>query len=147
MPSKALLRPAEAIAETRRIPGAREALTGELDIAAVLARRNEIVHDLDDAEQLPWLETRGVTIIRGRGALVADRAVEVEGRRLGARRAVVLATGSEPAVPPIPGLGEVKPWTNREATTATVVPERLIVLGGGVVGVELARRGQRSVPT
>ena len=139
MPSKALLRPGEAIAEARRIPGAREAVTGELDVEAVLLRRDEVVHDLDDSMQVPWLEQRGVTLLRGHARLAGERQVDVDGRTLVANRAVVLATGSEAALPPIPGLAESKPWSNREATTAKRVPERLIVLGGGVVGVELGQ--------
>jgi pyruvate/2-oxoglutarate dehydrogenase complex dihydrolipoamide dehydrogenase (E3) component len=139
MPSKALLRPAEAIAEARRIPGAREAVTGELDVEAVLRRRDEVIHDLDDAVQIPWLEERGVAVVRGHGRVAGERRVEVGERTLAATRAVVLATGSEAALPPIPGLAESRPWSNREATTSNHVPERLIVLGGGVVGVELAQ--------
>jgi dihydrolipoamide dehydrogenase len=139
MPSKALLRPAEAIAEARRIPGAREAVTGDLDVGAVLRRRDEVVHDLDDSGQLPWLETRGVTVLRGHARLAGERLVELDGRELEARQAVVIATGSEAALPPIPGLAEAHSWTNREATTSKRVPERLIVLGGGVVGVELGQ--------
>jgi len=139
MPSKALLRPAEAIAEARRIPGAREAVTGDLDVQEVLRRRDEVVHDLDDSVQLPWLETRGVTIVRGRGRLDGERCVDVDGRVLQARRAVVVATGSSAALPPIPGLAEARPWTNIEATTSKQVPGSLVVLGGGVVGVELAQ--------
>ena len=139
MPSKALLRPAEALDEARRIPGAAEAATGELDVEAVLRRRDEVVHDLDDSVQLPWLEERGVTVVRGRGRLTGERTVDVAGRELRASRAVVLATGSAAAMPPIPGLAESRPWTNIEATTSKRVPERLIVLGGGVVGVELGQ--------
>ncbi|MEX2255194.1 MAG: NAD(P)/FAD-dependent oxidoreductase [Acidimicrobiia bacterium] len=138
MPSKALLRPAEVLAEAGRIPGAREAV-GTVDVAAVLARRDEVIHDLDDSVQVPWLETRHVTVVRGRAKLVGERVVDVDGRRLTARKAVVVATGSEAAVPPIPGLAEARPWTNREATTAGEVPRRLLVLGGGVIGVELAQ--------
>src|SRR6516164_8015 len=82
MPSKALLRPAEAVAEARRIPGAREAVTGELDVEAVLRRRDEVVHDLDDAVQIPWLEGRGVTVVRGHGRLAGERTVAVAGRML-----------------------------------------------------------------
>jgi dihydrolipoamide dehydrogenase len=137
MPSKALLRPAEALAEALRLPGAREAVTGELDVEAVLRRRDEVVHDLDDSAQLPWLEQRGVTVVRGRGEIVGERAVAVNGRTLRAARAVVLATGSRPLLPPIPGLRESEPWTNQQGTTSKQVPRRLIVLGGGVVGVEL----------
>jgi pyruvate/2-oxoglutarate dehydrogenase complex dihydrolipoamide dehydrogenase (E3) component len=139
MPSKALLRPAEALDETRRIPGAREAVTGPLDAEAVLRRRDEVIDDLDDSHQLPWLEQRGVSVVRGRGRIAGERRVEVGGRTLTATRAVVVATGSEPAIPPIPGLAEANPWTNREATTAKQVPGRLTVLGGGVAGVELGQ--------
>jgi dihydrolipoamide dehydrogenase len=139
MPSKALLRPAEAIAEARRIPGAAEAVTGELDVAAALARRDQVIHDLDDTGMLPWLETRGATIVRGAARIAGERRVDVDGRQLEARRAVVVATGSEAAMPPIPGLAEANPWTNREATTSHEAPGRLIVLGGGVVGVELGQ--------
>src|SRR5438309_5102278 len=111
MPSKALLRPAEALAEARRIPGAREAATAKLDAQAVLRRRDEVVHDLDDSGQLPWLEERGVTLVRGHGRLAGERRVDVEGRTFTAARAVVVATGSDPAMPPIPGLAEAHPWT------------------------------------
>jgi dihydrolipoamide dehydrogenase len=139
MPSKALLRPSEALDEARRVPGAAEAATGELDVEAALRRRDEVVHGLDDASQLPWLEERKVTVLRGRAMLTGERAVEVDGTVHTARRAVVVATGSEPAVPPIPGLAEAHGWTNREATTSQHVPERLLILGGGVVGAELGQ--------
>jgi pyruvate/2-oxoglutarate dehydrogenase complex dihydrolipoamide dehydrogenase (E3) component len=139
MPSKALLRPGELLAEVRRIPGVREAVTGELDVDAVLGRRDEIVHDLLDSSMEPWLADRGVTIVRERGRLDGERRVRAGEDTLLARRAVVVATGSDPLVPPIDGLREAKPWTNREATTAERVPARLVVLGGGVVGVELAQ--------
>ena len=139
MPSKALLRPAELLAEAARVPGVREAVTGTLDADAVLRRRDEIVHELDDATQLPWLEERGITLVRGHGRLAGERVVRVGEQTLRARRAVVIATGGDAAIPPIPGLAEARPWTNREATTSRVVPPRLLVLGGGVVGVEMAQ--------
>jgi len=139
MPSKALLRPAEALDEARRIPGAREASAGELDVEAVLRRRDEIIHDLDDSVQVPWLEERNVTIVRGHGRLAGERRVRVGDELLVARRAVIVAVGTGPVLPPIPGLAEAAPWTNREATTAKAAPKRLLVLGGGVVGVELAQ--------
>jgi dihydrolipoamide dehydrogenase len=139
MPSKALLRPAEALAEVRRIPGAAEAATGELDVAAVLARRDEVIHDLDDASQVPWLTDRGVTLVRGHGRLAGERRVTVGDETLVARKAVVVATGSSGTLPPLPGLAEARPWTNIEATTAKAVPGRLAVCGGGVVGVEMAQ--------
>jgi pyruvate/2-oxoglutarate dehydrogenase complex dihydrolipoamide dehydrogenase (E3) component len=139
MPSKGLLRPGELLAEVRRIPGVREAVTGELDAAAVLKRRDEIVHDLDDSGMEPWLEKKGVALVRGHGRLDGERRVKAGDELLEARRAVVVCTGSGAIVPPIEGLREAKPWTNREATTAKAVPERLAVLGGGVAGVELAQ--------
>jgi pyruvate/2-oxoglutarate dehydrogenase complex dihydrolipoamide dehydrogenase (E3) component len=139
MPSKALLRPGELLAEVRRIPGVSEAVTGELDVDAVLSRRDEIIHDLDDSSMEPWLVDRGITIVRERGRLDGERRVRAGEDTLLARRAVVVATGSDALVPPIDGLREAKPWTNREATTSKRVPASLVVLGGGVVGVELAQ--------
>jgi len=139
MPSKALLRPGEAVAEARRIPGAREAVTGDLDVAAVLARRDEVIHEEDDSGMLPWLEDRGITLVRERGRFAGPRTIQAGSRTLEARRAVVVATGSRAAVPPIPGLREARPWTNVEATTAGHVPARLLILGGGAVGCEMAQ--------
>jgi pyruvate/2-oxoglutarate dehydrogenase complex dihydrolipoamide dehydrogenase (E3) component len=139
MPSKALLRPAQALAEARRVPGAAEAITGELDVAAALARRTEAVHGLDDSSQLPWLDERGVLLVRGHGHLAGKLVVHVGETILRARRAVVIAVGTAPLVPPIDGLAEAEPWTNREATLTETVPSSLIVIGGGPVGVELAQ--------
>ena len=139
MPSKSLLRPGELLAEVRRIPGVREAVTGDLDARAVLERRDEIIHDLDDSAQVPWLEQRNVAVVRGAGPLDGERRVQVGDDTLVARKAVVVATGSSPLIPPIDGLREAEPWTNREATTAKEVPDRLAILGGGVVGVEMAQ--------
>ena len=139
MPSKGLLRPGELLAEVRRIPGVREAVTGDLDSGAVLRRRDEIIHDLDDSSQVPWLESRNVAIVRGAGRLDGERRVVAGDDTLVARKAVVVATGSSPLIPPIDGLREADPWTNREATTAKEVPGRLAILGGGVVGVEMAQ--------
>jgi pyruvate/2-oxoglutarate dehydrogenase complex dihydrolipoamide dehydrogenase (E3) component len=145
MPSKGLLRPYEALAEVRRIPGAAEAVTGDLDVAAVLARRDEIIHDLDDSVQLPWLEDRGIALVRGRGRYAGDKRVTVElneggSEELEARTAVFLAAGTMPAMPPIPGLDEIDDaWTNREATTAKAIPDSIVILGGGVVGVEMSQ--------
>jgi pyruvate/2-oxoglutarate dehydrogenase complex dihydrolipoamide dehydrogenase (E3) component len=138
MPSKALLRPAQALAEARRVPGAAEALTGSLDVVAALDRRDAIVGHLDDAGQLPWLERRGVELVRGHGRLEGERRVRVGVDLYEARRAVVIAVGSAAALPAIPGLSGAGPWTNRELATTEQVPDRLIVLGGGVVGVEMA---------
>ena len=138
MPSKALLRPGELLAESRRVPGVP--VGDGLDVAAVLARRDEVIHDGDDSSQLPWLEERGVTLVRGRGRLDGERACEwAVDDVLVAGHAVVVATGSGPVWPPLEGLEEARPWSNREATTASSPPESLVVLGGGVVGVELAQ--------
>jgi pyruvate/2-oxoglutarate dehydrogenase complex dihydrolipoamide dehydrogenase (E3) component len=145
MPSKGLLRPYEALAEVRRIPGAAEACPGELDVPAVLARRDEIIHDLDDSVQLPWLEDRGIALVRGRGRYLGDKRVAVELKEGGteeleARKAVFLAAGTTPAMPPIEGLDEIDDaWTNREATTAKQIPDSMVILGGGVVGVEMSQ--------
>jgi pyruvate/2-oxoglutarate dehydrogenase complex dihydrolipoamide dehydrogenase (E3) component len=139
MPSKGLLRPAQALAEARRVAGAAEAITGELDVTAVLARRDQIIHDRDDSSQLPWLEERGITLVRGDAELSGAREVRVAGELLRASRAVVLAPGTTALLPPIPGLREAAPWTNREATTSERIPRSLLIIGGGVVGVEIAQ--------
>jgi dihydrolipoamide dehydrogenase len=138
MPSKALVRPAQALAEARRVPGAAEAAGGELEVAAVLRRRDEVINDLDDSAHLPWLEEHSIELVRGDAMLAGEREVRVGGELLRARRAVVLAPGSGAEMPPIPGLMDAEPWTNREATTAKAIPASLLVLGGGVVGVEMA---------
>jgi pyruvate/2-oxoglutarate dehydrogenase complex dihydrolipoamide dehydrogenase (E3) component len=139
MPSKALLRPAELLAEVDRVPGAHEAVTGRLDPELVLARRDEVIHDLDDSVQLPWIKARGIHLVRGPARLDGERRVRVGDELLQARRAVVIAVGSGASIPPVPGLRELSPWTNREGTTAKRVPARLTILGGGVVGCELAQ--------
>ncbi len=147
MPSKALLRPVELVAGARRLPG----LTAELDPAAVFARRDSFVgrdpdkpFGHDDTGQVEWLDGAGVAFVRGHGRLAGERTVEVttpDGgtRTLTARHAVVLATGTTATVPPVPGLREARPWTSREATNAEAAPRRLLVLGGGVVGCEMAQ--------
>ncbi|HEX7299164.1 MAG TPA: NAD(P)/FAD-dependent oxidoreductase [Solirubrobacteraceae bacterium] len=137
MPSKALLRPGQVLAEAHRVRGAAETSDG-VHVPATLERRDEVIHHLDDSVQVPWLQERGVTLVRGHGRLGGERTVRVGDETLVARRAVVIATGTEPFVPPIPGLREARPWTNREAVTSEEVPESLVVLGGGTVGVEMA---------
>jgi pyruvate/2-oxoglutarate dehydrogenase complex dihydrolipoamide dehydrogenase (E3) component len=136
IPSKALLRPVGVLAEVRRVPGAAEAISGELDTSAVLARRDELIGHLDDSGQVPWLEDRGVTVVRGSARVSGTRQVSVDDEVLSATEAVVIATGSSAAVPP--ALLPAKPWTNREVTTAAHLPERLAIVGGGVVAVEMA---------
>ncbi|GIH28260.1 oxidoreductase [Acrocarpospora phusangensis] len=141
VPSKALLRPMEIVAEAGRLPGLR---TEPIDVQAVLARRDETVSNYDDSGQIRWIESVNGTAVRGRGRVAGPRQVEVVdgegGRRLlTARQAVVLATGSTAAIPPVPGLAEARPWTNRESTGVKDVPERLVVLGGGVVACEMSQ--------
>jgi pyruvate/2-oxoglutarate dehydrogenase complex dihydrolipoamide dehydrogenase (E3) component len=139
MPSKALLRPADVLAEARRLPGVPVTADSELDPQAILDRRDEVIHDLDDSVQLPWLEERGIDLYRGAGRLDGERRVRVGDAVLSAARAVVIATGSRAAMPPIDGLDGVRAWNNRDATTAKRVPASMIVLGGGPVGSELSQ--------
>ena len=148
IPSKTLLRPGDVIAAARRVPGAAEAITGRIDAAAAFAQRDYQVSSYDDSGQLPWLEEKGIELIRGTGRLDGERVVEVAlrdggSRTVTARRAVLLATGTVPLIPPVPGLAEAAPWTNREATGAKEVPKRLLVVGGGSVGVEMAQAFRR----
>jgi pyruvate/2-oxoglutarate dehydrogenase complex dihydrolipoamide dehydrogenase (E3) component len=145
MPSKALLRPFEALAEARRIPGAREAVNGGLDIEAVLRRRDEIIGAPDDTALIPWVESHGITLVRGHARIVGERRVMVGDEELEARKAVVVSVGSRPLVPAFEGLGELEPgrvWTNREATTTHEIPGRMVVVGAGPEGVELAQAFQ-----
>jgi len=137
MPSKALLRPGDLLGEAQRVPGVPAG--DRLDPQAVLDRRDEVVHDLDDSGQLPWLEKRRIELFRGTGQLDGERRLRVGDELLLASRAVVVATGSGAAMPPVDGLDSVGAWNNREATTAKRVPESMIVLGGGPVGCELAQ--------
>jgi len=139
MPSKALLRPADVLAEAQRIPGVPVGEDAELDPAAVLARRDAVIHDEDDSGQLPWLEERGIDLHRGAGRFVGEGRIEVGDATLTASRAVVVATGSGAAMPPIDGLDSVRTWNNRDATTAKKVPASMVVLGGGPVGSELSQ--------
>lgn len=141
MPSKALLRPGDALAAARAVPGADAAVTGRPDVAAVLARRDEVAAHWDDAGQVAWVEGAGLTLVRGHARLTGSRRLVVEGadgtrRTITARRAVVVATGSVAVVPP--ALAGVRAWTSRQATSAQHVPARLAVVGGGVVATEMA---------
>lgn len=144
MPSKALLRSGTALQAARNVPGAAEAVTGQLDAAAVLKRRTRFTSDWNDDGQVEWVRGAGIELVRGTGRLAGVRVVEVTGRdgsatTVTARHAVVLATGSVPSVPPVEGLDSVELWGTREATAAPQVPESLLVLGGGVSGCELAQ--------
>jgi dihydrolipoamide dehydrogenase len=148
IPSKTLLRPGDVLAAARRVPGAAEAVTDRLDASAAFARRDYMTSGWRDEGQARWLESKGITLIRGAGRLAGARAVEVEAadgtiRRLHAARAIVLATGSTAVIPPVPGLADTSPWDNRAATSAKEVPRRLLVLGGGAVGAEMAQAFRR----
>ena len=148
MPSKTLLRPGAVLATARAVPGVREAVTGELSVEAVLARRDWMTSDLHDDGQVEWVASTGAVLVRGHGELVGERRVDVrsssgEVLELEARQAVIVATGSVPAKPPVPGLSEIRSWSNREATSAKQVPASLLVLGGGSVGVEMAQAWHR----
>jgi pyruvate/2-oxoglutarate dehydrogenase complex dihydrolipoamide dehydrogenase (E3) component len=138
MPSKALLRPPEAIAAARLVPGAAEAVTGGIDVARAFWHRDQVTGGQDDSSQAEWLADRDVELVRGRARVAGPGAVAVDGRTIEFGR-ILVATGSVPQVPPIPGLRGVGYWTNREATTTHEVPERLIVIGAGPVGCELAQ--------
>ncbi len=138
IPSKTLLRPGEAT------HGANDAAaTARVDPGAALAWRDFMVSDYSDAGQEKWLSDKGIALLRGTGRLAETGVVEVDGARHTARH-VVVATGSDPVFPPIPGLSELDGvWTNREATGMKAVPRRLLVLGGGAVGVEMAQAVRR----
>ncbi|WP_299531830.1 NAD(P)/FAD-dependent oxidoreductase [uncultured Streptomyces sp.] len=147
MPSKALLRPVVARADARRTPGLGDAVRGPLDAAAVLARRDEEAAHWKDDGQVEWLEGIGAAVLRGTGRLTGRREVSVTApdgsvRRLTARHAVAVCTGSRAVLPDLPGIDAARPWTSREATSAKEVPRRLVVVGGGVVGVEMATAWQ-----
>ena len=148
MPSKTQIRSAETLTEAGR---ARELAASRVewtvDFDKVAKRVKWMTRDLDDAGAAKALEDKGARVVRGTGRLIGPRTVAVEGDRLTARRAVVIATGTMASAPSIPGLSGVDYWTNREAVQATSLPKSLIVMGGGAVGVELgqafARLGTR----
>lgn len=139
IPSKALLRPGHVLAAARAMPGVH---ADGLDVAAVLARRDSFTHrddsGHDDCSQVDWAEDNRIRVVRGHGRLAGERAVEVGGRTLRARHAVVLATGTTAAVPDVPGLRDALPWTSRDATAVTEIPGNVVIVGGGVVACESA---------
>lgn len=143
IPSKAMLRPVVAVADARRVDGARQAVSRSVHAPGVFARRDRFVTDWNDDGQAGFLKTLGAELVRGHGRLAGSRRVTVETPdgltvTLTARHAVALCTGSRPYLPDLPGLPDARPWTNREATNSHTVPERLAVVGGGGVGVEMA---------
>ncbi|MCJ1713762.1 NAD(P)/FAD-dependent oxidoreductase [Curtobacterium sp. VKM Ac-2922] len=143
MPSKALLRSGHALAAAKRLDGAKQAVTGELDAAAVLARRTSFTSDWDDAGQVAWLESADIALLRGHARITAPKTIQVTGpdgqtTTHTARAAIAVVTGSLHTLPDVPGLVEAEPWGTREGTSAKSVPESLLVIGGGVAGTELA---------
>lgn len=147
IPSKTLIRPGDVLAAARRVPGAAEAVTGGIDIGAALAQRDYMTSGWNDDGQVSWLEGEGIELVRGHGQLHGARAVKVElatgNVQLHARRAVVIATGSRAKIPAVEGLNDVRPWDNRTITAAKELPSRLLVLGGGSVGTEMAQAFRR----
>jgi pyruvate/2-oxoglutarate dehydrogenase complex dihydrolipoamide dehydrogenase (E3) component len=142
MPSKVLLRSGAVLATARRVAGAAEAVTGDVDVAAVLKRRTEFTHDWNDESQVDWLDSAGIDLMRGHATLTGVKEVTVSTPDgpvvVTARHAVVLSTGSSALMPDIDGLADVSPWTSRDATEVKHVPESLAIIGGGVVAVEMA---------
>lgn len=148
MPSKALLRPTEALAAVERVPAAAAAVAGDVDVDGVLQLRDAFASQWDDDGQVQWLDNAGIELVRGHGRLSGEREVTVEhadgsSTVLTAIQAVVVATGSGASTPPVEGLREIRTWDNRDVTAAKQIPERLVVLGGGVVGVEMAQAYRR----
>ena len=141
IPSKTLLRPGEALEGARHAPGAREAIERSLDAAAAFEWRNFQVSDYDDEaspSEAPWLRDKGIDLHRGQATITGPGRITVGEEQIETER-IVLATGSDPIIPPVDGLSDVPYWTNREGTGMTSVPESIVVLGGGPVGVELAQ--------
>ncbi len=143
MPSKALLRSASVLRAARQVPGAAQAITGELDVQAVLARRDSFTSNWSDAGQEKWVHSAGIGLIRGHGRITGPKQVTVtapDGSTtvLTARHAVAVTTGSDALIPNIEGLRDANPWTNREATSIKSVPESVAILGGGVFATEIA---------
>ncbi|KQO64662.1 dihydrolipoyl dehydrogenase family protein [Curtobacterium sp. Leaf261] len=138
MPSKALLRSGHAVRAAQRLDGAKQAVTGSIDPAAVFARRNSFTSDYKDDGQVSWLESADITLLRGHATITGPKTISIDGETHTARGAIAVATGSVHMLPDVPGLADAAPWGTREATSAQSVPESLMVVGGGVAGSELA---------
>jgi len=143
MPSKALLRSGIAMRAAQHVGGAAQAVTSGIGVQQVLDRRNWIVSDWSDKGGAEWLKGAGIALERGRGEITGVKQVKVVAndgstREITAKHAVVVSTGSDPLIPDIPGIKDVKPWTSRDATSAQKVPESLVIVGGGVVACEMA---------
>jgi pyruvate/2-oxoglutarate dehydrogenase complex dihydrolipoamide dehydrogenase (E3) component len=143
IPSKTLLRPGEAIEAAREAPGAREAVTRKLDAEQAFAWRDFQVSDYSDAGQVKWMDGEGIDLLRGDATIAGPGRVAVGGEEYETEH-IVISTGSDPVIPPVPGLPQLDGlWTNREATGLTEAPRRLLVLGGGPVGVEMSQALRR----
>jgi pyruvate/2-oxoglutarate dehydrogenase complex dihydrolipoamide dehydrogenase (E3) component len=143
IPSKTLLRPGEALQGARDAPGAREAVNGVVRAEGAFEWRDFMVSDYMDGAKAEYLESKGIQVLRGPARLAGPGSVAVGGESHSTEH-VVLATGSDALIPPVPGLRELEGvWTNREVTALTEVPNRLLVLGGGPVGVEMAQAVRR----
>jgi pyruvate/2-oxoglutarate dehydrogenase complex dihydrolipoamide dehydrogenase (E3) component len=138
MPTKGMLRPLEAVAGARNVPGAREAVTGPVSAEGVFAHRDAITSGWDDSSQADWLASKHAELVRGEGRVLRPGVIAVGEREIEYGR-LVIASGSRPSIPPIPGLDGVGYWTNREATSRHEIPSSMIVLGAGPVGCELAQ--------
>ncbi|MFT4212080.1 MAG: NAD(P)/FAD-dependent oxidoreductase [Microbacterium sp.] len=143
MPSKGLLRAGAALRAAQAVDGARQAVTGRVDAAGVLRRRDRLTHEWDDSGQVEWLDAAGIHLVRGHGRLAGPRRVEVTAEDGGvtvltARHAVAVCTGSAALLPDTPGLAQAEPWTSREATSVQEIPASLAIIGGGVVACEMA---------
>ena len=141
MPSKVLLRPVELLDTARAVPGIAQMLSGSLDLGAVLKRRDSFTHDHDDSSQVEWAKRAGIDVVKGTARLAGEKTVELTAsdgstRTLEARQAVVVATGTIAAVPPVAGLRKANPWTSRDVTNMRELPERVLVVGEGVVACE-----------
>ena len=134
MPTKGMLRPLEAVAAARNVPGAREAVTGPVSAEGVFAHREAITNGWDDSSQAEWLASKDAELVRGEARVLRPGVIAVGEREVEYGR-LVIATGSRPSIPPIPGLDGVEYWTNREATSRREVPSSMIVLGGRAGGM------------
>ncbi|WP_460567691.1 dihydrolipoyl dehydrogenase family protein [Humibacter soli] len=143
MPSKALLRSGALLRTVRDVEGVSEAVTGDLDVAGVLRRRDRVTHNWNDESQVEWMTGANIDLVRGHARFTGQKQVEVTGSdgevtRITARHAVAVCTGSASLLPDIPGLIDADPWTSRDVTSAQEIPSSLAVIGGGVVAVEMA---------
>jgi len=143
MPSKALLRSSAVVRAAKSLDGAKQAVTGDVDVAAVLRRRDSFTSNWDDSGQADWVEGAGIDLIRGHATITGVKEVTVNGEVHQAKYAVAAVTGSSALLPDIPGLAEAKPWTSREATSVKSMPQSVVIVGGGVVAAEMATAYQQ----